>query len=344
MAVAEPCGGSQRRKLRGMQTKWRAGAVALGVGILSMPAQAAFADEVITTPAPPGASEAVALNVLDIVAIGHTQAGADGSSGEAKANALELGGDAPDAVFGGTQKGKGKQNGAFLDTGETPLGQLMLTPWSAEVDVAGDKRSADSDAALARLILIDTGTLTLDVLRTKSHAEHNGQQSKANTSSDGANLNLGDGSLNVILLHSETSSEANGTSSYVVGINGNNILTSDDAGGSCAISVPGVVDLGCLNAAGGVGSSVASVADGTVLGSRAAVVAGSSTFGSAPAAVLPLDITREPAAPAGELGAGPLARTGGSNVLGGVALGMTLIMVGGMALATARKETQPVLG
>ncbi|HUQ39870.1 MAG TPA: hypothetical protein VM030_06915 [Acidimicrobiales bacterium] len=319
-----------------MQKKWKAGAAAFGIALLAAPVQSASA-ETVTTPAPPGVSEAVALNVLDIVAIGHTIAKADDKNGEATANSIEIAGE---AVFGGTQKGKGTQKGELLDTGETPLGQLAIAPYEATVTESSTKRTSESDAALLKLVLIDKETLTLNVLHTHSKAEHNGQQSKGNTSSDGANLNLGDGSLQVVVLHSETSSEAKGNSSYVLGINDNYLLTNEDAG-DCAIEVPSVVALACLQAKGGLGSSAAAVAEGTVLGERAAVVSGTSKFGAAPAAVLPADITREPDAPAAaELGAGPATNFAvtGQDVFAGLIVGITMILAGLLAVAWAQPK------
>lgn len=319
-----------------MQKKWKAGAVAFGIGLLAAPVQSASAAEV-TTPAPPGYSEAVALNVLDLVAIGHTVAKADDKNGEATANALEIGGQ---SVFGGTQKGKGTKKGDLLSTGKTPLGSLAIAPWDATVTEGPGSRKSESDAALLKLIVIDSKTATLDVLHTHSKAEHNGQQSKGSTSSDGADLTVGGGSLHVVVLHSETSSEKNGTKSYVLGVNNNYILTSDQAG-SCVIAVPSVVQLGCLQAKGGAGSSAAAVVEGTVLGERTAVVSGTSKFGSAKAAVLPADITRAPDAPAAVADLGPAgpARTHfavtGSDILNGLIVGFTLLLAGLMALAWA---------
>jgi len=323
-----------------MNRKAKAGLVVFGVGLLAAPFQA-WADT--TTPAPAGSSEAVAAQVGDIIKVGYTQATADQSKGEATATALAVGGKPLSKETGGTQKGAGSSKGGLMDTGATPLGRLMVTPWEATVTQSSNKRTADSDAALLRLILIDSGTAGVDVLRTRSHAEHNGMESKGSTSSDGAWANVGGkNGLTVVLLHSETSSSAKGNSSYVASVNGNKILSSDDAGTSCAIAVPNVITLGCLNASGGKGASTASVADGNLgdpKGPRLAVSAGSSKFGSGGASVLGTEFTRPDetaAAVSNGNGNGTNFAVTGSDTLFGAMVGFALLCLGWAVLAIRR--------
>lgn len=322
-----------------MNRKAKAGLVAFGVGLLVAPLQVATADTV--TPAPPGSSEAVAAQVGTAAKVGYTKATADTASGEATANAVEVGGKPLSSGTGGTQKGAGKAGGALYDSKDTPLGRLMLTPWTAEVKQTGDKRSSSSDAALLRLILVNSNTASADVLRTTSHAEHQSMHSKGKTSSDGARINIGgEKGLTVVLLHSETSSEAKGTSSYVAGINGSKILSSDEAGTRCAIAVPNVITLGCLNAAGGKGSATASVADGNLggpTGPRLAVVAGTSKFGTGGPSVLGTDFDRPQSAPHAldDGGVPDFAATGG-DVLFGTLTGLALLCLGGAVLGVRR--------
>ena len=325
-----------------MNRKAKAGLVAFGVGLLVAPLQVATA-ETTSTPAPPGSSEAVAAQVGDIVKVGYTKATAGPSSGEATANAVELGGKPLSTGTGGTQKTTGKSSGAIFDTKDTPLGRLMLTPWEATVGQKGDTRTTESDSALAKLVLINSGTLRVNVLHTNSKAEHKGMESKGNTSSDGARVVLGgDKGLTVVVLHSETSSEAKGNESYVAGINGTKVLSSGSAGQSCALAVPGVVTLGCLKAAGGKGISTASVADGRLgdptKGTRIAVVAGQSQFGNG-SQVLGTEFSRpEEAAGAVAGGNGPatdFAVTGG-DVTYGILVGLALMAMG-VAVLSIRK-------
>lgn len=279
--------------------------VHLAVGALTVvPAlgvlPSAYADEVpapaptgtTSTAPPPGSAEAYALLIDPLLAVGHTKATAGGSS-SATANALEVNGDPLiDGTTGGTQSGAGSKQGSLLDTGVTPLGQLQLTPWSATVTSTGDGSTADSDAALLRLFFVDPKMLRAAVLQSHSHAESSSSGSTSSSSSDGAVLNAGDGALDVHVLHAESASGSKG-SSYLVGINGNQIGTSGDANGSCAVKVPDVVSLSCLSATGGTAGTVtnagASVADatlgsgqagGTVVGTQASgqkVTQGSGT-------------------------------------------------------------------
>jgi hypothetical protein len=244
-------------------------------------AQTAAADG---TAPPPGSAEAYALLVDPLLAVGHTSATAGGSSSSATGNAVELGGEPLiDGTTGGTQTGPGSKHGALLDTGVTPLGQLEVTPWSAGVTSTSTGTTADGDAALLRLFVGDPTLLRAAVLQSHSHAESNSSGSSSSSSSDGAYVNAGDGSLEVRVLHAESSSKSGG-SSYLVGINGNNIGTSDDANGSCAISVPDVASLSCLSASGGTAGTAsqagASVGDATIgSGQAGGTVAGTKASG-----------------------------------------------------------------
>lgn len=307
--------------------------------------------ETTTTPAPPGSSEAVALNVLDLAAVGHTQAGANDKDAEGSANAVELGGEPLiDGATGGSQKGKGTNEGSLLDTGDTPLGRVMVTPWGVTVEDDGTTRSSESDAALLKLILIDSGTASVNVLHTHSEASHTDQQSKGRTVSDGAKANVGgDSGVTVTLLHSETSSEANGNSSYILGVNDTRVLTSDSSE-SCAVSVPGVITLGCLHAAGGPGSSSASAVQGSVDvlgGAPAEVSAGTSQYGQGQSGpvVSPADVNRDPATDPQVLGASTGAGSTGTgmavtgiDLAKGLAAGLALISIGLTLLEIRRRD------
>ena len=324
-------------------------ALTAGAGALLLPVGLAGAQtaETTTSPAPPGASEAVALNVLDVAKVGHTQAGANEDSASGSANAVELGGEPLiDGATGGSQNGKGSNEGSLFDTGETPLGRVMVTPWGVTVEDDGTTRSSESDAALLKLILIDSGTASVNVLHTHSEASHTDEQSKGRTVNDGAKANVGgeEDGITVTVLHSETSSEANGSSSYILGVNDSRVLSSEEGGDSCAVSVPGVVTLGCLKAEGGPGSSSAAAAQGSVDllgGAPLEVVAGNSQYGQGQAApvVSPADISRdpatEPAVVATSTGGSGMAVTG-IDVLKGIAVGLALIAMGLVMLQARR--------
>jgi hypothetical protein len=239
---------------------------------------------------PPGTAEANALLLDPLLAIAHTKATAAGGSGSATGNAVEVGGEPLiDGKTGGSQQGAGSKQGSLLDTGVTPLGQLQVTPWSATVTGSGGSSTADGDAALLRLFLVDPTLLKVALLQSHSHAQSDGTTSSSSSSSDGAVVEAGDGALSVHVLHAESSSSGGGKS-YLVDINGNQVGSSDDANGSCTLEVPDVVALSCLSATGGQSGTTsqagASVGDatlgsgeltGTVVGTKAT---GTSTQGS----------------------------------------------------------------
>jgi hypothetical protein len=270
-----------------------------------------------STPAPPGTAEAVAADIAGILTIGHTTVEATTAGGTATANALELGGEPPAEQFGGTQEGLGSKEGALLDTGVTPLGRLAVTPWKAEVVSEEGCNKAYGEAALARAMLIDEDTLTVDVLQSSSRARHCGSESTGTSSSDGAVVNLGGGALTLILLHSGVATGATGES-YAASINGDAILSDEQASGACGIEVPGVLGLQCLMVGGGAGGLVdatfASLDVGD--GSLTATLSGAKAAPGAAAAA--------PPAAAGELPTagdeGSLPRTGGPDLLYGIGL------------------------
>ncbi len=242
----------------------------LAIGALTVvPAVGAFAGTAAATdvPPPPGNAEGYALLIDPLLSVGHTKASTAGS-GSATGNAVEVGGKPLiDGTTGGTQSGAGSKHGALLDTGATPLGQLQVTPWEATVTNTASGSSSDSDAALLKLFLVDPTVLRAAVLHSHSHADSNSNGTSGSSSSDGAEVNAGDGQLDVKVLHAESSSSSGGKS-YLLSINGNEVGSSDQANGSCALSVPGVASLSCLSASGGKSATVnqasSSVGDATL--------------------------------------------------------------------------------
>ena len=88
------------------------------------------------------------------------------------------------------------------------------------------------------------------MLQSESSAEHRSTRSIGAGSSDAVDLGLAD-IARLILLHSEVSSEGQGHS-YLVGLNGTEIGTDDQLGQACALGVPGLLGLSCLQASGGL--------------------------------------------------------------------------------------------
>src|SRR4051794_38379616 len=85
---------------------------------------------VTTTPAPPGDSSAVAAEASGIGSVGKTRAHAASSGSNAHPDAVNLFGY---RVSGGGQTKPGSSDGNLIDTGQTPLGDAELAPWSAKV-------------------------------------------------------------------------------------------------------------------------------------------------------------------------------------------------------------------
>jgi hypothetical protein len=122
--------------------------------------------------APPAEAEGTAAEVEGVAAVGETQARADEESGEATGNAVRLGEEPPSEQFGGTQSGEGRSEGGTMDSGDTELGRAQVTPWSAEVSDGDDERTAESEAALARVTVRDRDVAHVDVLASRSSARH----------------------------------------------------------------------------------------------------------------------------------------------------------------------------
>jgi len=326
--------------LTSMRTKLFVAAALSGGLILAGASVPAFA-----APPPPGEADAVAVKLDPILELSHTHAKADhtGAGSSATANVLELptGGPLIDGILGGTQTGVGHSEGGLLDTGDTPLGRLQLTPWSATVTSTSTHRHSEAEAAVLRLVLIDPDTLFLNVLQSQSVADNDDTTNKSSgsSSSDGAVLGLG-GALTVDVLHAETSSSGEG-SSYVIGINGNNLITDQDVGGACAIAVDPLIDLTCVSASGGTGSNgvtstVASTVDGTVLGQIGAGVTSVGTTSGSGTTTAPAVVPAPAPAPVVQAAqAAQLPRTGAaSSVL--AMFGAALLALGAAAIALTR--------
>src|SRR5205823_9788270 len=132
----------------------------------------------------------------------------------------------------------------------------------------GSTRHARGSAALARVDV--PSVATVGVLTSDSQASYTDQKSTGQAVTDGFQAGLLD-AIQVVLLHSEVSSEGRGHS-YLVGLNGTEIGTDEQLGASplCALNAPGLLSLSCLSAsgggsgtAGGVGAAAAQVAEVT---------------------------------------------------------------------------------
>ena len=253
-----------------MRRCWGIAASIGGALALAVPGAALAQETPTTTPAGEGSASAVAAEIEGVAAAGETEARAGQNDAESKANALALGGEPPSEQFGGSTKSNGDSDasGALIDTEDTPLGRLQVTPWEAHTrspsSANGNCRTAQGRAAVARVTLIDKDTLDVNVLQSQSDARHCGLQSFGAASSDGATVALGgEGGLFLTLLHSDVATDDEGNT-YLVSINDNEILNGEQTGGQCTLDIPGLLGLTCLAVGGGDGTVFADVADLTL--------------------------------------------------------------------------------
>jgi hypothetical protein len=252
--------------------------VPVGVAAFAATSGSTTTTTTTTTPAPPGDSSAVAAEVSGIVSVGKTSAHATSSGSGAHADALSLFGQ---RVSGGDQTKPGSSDGNLIGTGDTPLGDAEVAPWSAKVTEAGSGSTAQAEAALAHVNLADVFEVWL--LHSTSQTAWTPDKSTGDASSDGAEVSAL-GQLDIKVLHSEAHSGATGKSDLLV-INGNEIGSSEQANGQCEIPADPLFHLLCLTADGGTSSTGVTTSDGTVIsvdiggGQLTGTVSSSSTKG-----------------------------------------------------------------
>jgi hypothetical protein len=324
------------------------------------------ADQTVYVPAPPSEAHAVALELKDLLTIGETAATSGPKDGTAEATALGIGGNPLVAgETGGSQSGDGTNDGALIQLEKGPLQEggtdVEVTPY----DVGVNGKKSDSRAAAAR-----AGVATLlraDVLQSESHTTYSDGKSSGNAASDGVHLCvIGDckagSGLEVVVLHSESGTEANGHS-YVLRLNDTPILTDEQLGNAndvCGLTLGKPADPGlfaqvlCAGAVGGQGANgtttenaASSVANVTALGETAAgnlfdtKVAGGTAPPAilapapAPAVALP-EVVQGAVAEAAQASAALPAASGalaftGSFAFRGLLFGLGLLLLGAVA-------------
>ena len=302
--------------------------------------------QTVTTPAPGSTASANAVDVDGIVTVGGTSSSSDGNGGSAHADALDILGT---RVSGGDSNDPNKPaSGNVIGTGNTPVGDAEVAPYSAKVTHTSDSSSADADAALAHAGL--AGLLEVWVLHSHSHSDWNSSQSTGSSSSDGAEVSGAGHDIKV--LHAEASSGHKGSSALVV-LDGQGIGTSDQAGGACALDLSPIAQVLCLTATGGVGkngqtTSGAAVASATGMVPGTTLVGAGSTGSAGPAAAKPVAQSNE---------AGPLPHTSGPAATGsklpftGLEAGLLATYGAGLAglgaaiiAAARRRKLVPVRG
>lgn len=210
------------------------------------------AAQAVSTPAPPGQASGVAAQVGSLLDISKTGATADSGTPSAESSVVRLAGE-PLLGLGGSQSGDGQTGGALLNTNDALPARVEVAPWKASADGSGTStRRATSTAAVARAEVPQV--VKAGVLTSQSDASWSAQKSSGTAVTDGVNIRLLD-AIDVVVLHSETSSEGRGHS-YLAGINGTEIGTDDQLGASplCALDAGGLLSLSCLTATGGSGA------------------------------------------------------------------------------------------
>jgi hypothetical protein len=203
--------------------------------------------------APPGSSTATAARVADLVAVSQSSANADQQKTDAQATALSVQGKAVPGTSG-SQSGEGENHGALIDTGPQQAPRVRVAPWKAKASGAkgSEKRTSSASAALADVEIPDT--VKVGLLTSEAAAEHTPMQSTGTSTSNAADITVGN-SLRLVLLHSEVQSNAKGNS-YLVGLNGNKIGTQEQLNKVCTLDVTGVAALSCLTASGGTANGI----------------------------------------------------------------------------------------
>ena len=293
---------------------------------------AATAD-VAGTPAPPASATATAAQLSDQVAVSATSAKADDSKSDAEATVISVGGK-PVLGTGGSNSGEGESMGALVDTADKSPVRVQVAPWktraSGEKNSKDGKRTSSASAALATVEVPDQAKVKL--LTSDSSAEHTSMQSTGKSTSDAADISIGD--MRVVLLHSEVDSSAKGDT-YLVGLNGQKIGTREQLGELCALDVSGVAAVSCLTATGGTSNGIAT-GEAEVLGVQsplpfnpASAFATAGTAGSGTPSILEsvaatVPITEAPRAAAAAPPAGSSAQLPRTGAAAGALVGSGL--------------------
>jgi hypothetical protein len=300
----------------------------------------------------------VAAEVGSLIDVSRTGATAGSDSASSEASVIRIT-EHPLFGLGGTQQGDGQTGGALLDTQSTLPAQVQVAPWAASASGSGGPtRQAKSSAAVARADVPDIAQA--GVLTSDSEATHTGQKSGGTAITEGVHLDVLN-AINLILLHSEVSSDSGGHS-YLVGLNGMEIGTDEQLGASplCALNAPGLLSLSCLSASGGSGSggavseAASQVAEVTpavdilsiidpVAAFTSAATAGTGEPAAAPEAAPPLatETSRATAPDAVGGGSAALPRTGAT--IASLAAGAVALLLLGLALRRFRLRPATVV-
>jgi hypothetical protein len=144
-----------------------------------------------------------------------TSAQAGPKSSQAEARAVRLAGE---PVAEGQIPANGYDNGAVFMMPANGLLSLAVADWNGDTTHNGTASRAHSRSALAELALAGGGPAAT-VGESRSDAVWSGSRSRATSESDGARVDSASERLDLVLLHSEGSSEAP-ASVYLLSVNG----------------------------------------------------------------------------------------------------------------------------
>lgn len=216
----------------------------------------------------------------------NSSAGDNSSSGNAQA--LRIFGNNVSAGSS-SSPGDSSNNGSLIALPANPLLSLALFDWLTKSSASSTSSDGRARAGALDLDLNPNGTeiATLAVLEASSHSHWTPGQSNSDSYANGARLNLGNGALVVILLHSSSDS-SNGSSAYLLSINGTELPPSGSVPqNGITITVPGVITLTLLQTTASGGSATGLVAQVTNLlgmgGTQGTLLGSGASGGSAPA-------------------------------------------------------------
>jgi hypothetical protein len=296
-----------------------------------------------TTGTSPGSGSA-SSSVISIpplqTCVSCTSAQAGNGTAGGQATALELFGS---NVAGGSSSGNNSSSGAVLALPSNPLLTAAILDWASSSSTSSGSSKSTSRAAVADLALAGGQVATVTILEGDSTATWTGSQtgttSTGSAENNGAVVNVGQGALVLVLLHSDANSNGQGNA-YVASINGNQILSSSQTGG-IPITIPGVgtITLLAVNASGGTTSAAVGQVSGLLgqNGTQGTAFGSSGSGGKTSGGVLgistgpptPAPSSRQPTTASSSSGAG-VPFTGAQLGIGG----LMLLAAGGLAFGT----------
>jgi hypothetical protein len=170
------------------------------------------------------------------------QAGPQQSGGEARGTRL-----LNEPAYEGQAPANGYDDGAMVSLPTNPLLRLAIDRWQVRSWASDTRSGAHAQATLLDLVLVDPSLLHLTAGDARSDAETVGGGSAASSQSDALTASAAGGTIEVVLLHADSSSRGTG-STYIVRMNsGSALLESRDAATNCSVAVNRVACLRLLH-------------------------------------------------------------------------------------------------